>query len=132
MKHPETSNEKRALVALYLTCLENMGGDCLADLLADQFTWVGVADLTAWGWSEASAKGTIGALLDKGLIVDDTQWGGFVRIGPDMGAATYLPEGAFRLADQLNDEKMRADLSFWRTYADLEKKMDATAKAAQA
>ena len=94
MKHPETDNEKRALVALYKTCLDNIGGTCLADLESDPYTWVGWEDLLTRGWSVAAAKGTFGALYDKGLVAYDSE------------NTHFLPRAAYRLAANFNYEAL--------------------------
>jgi len=63
-----TDNEKRAMQRLYKTCLANMGGKSLADLLDDFYAWVDIRDLMAGGWTRHEAAGTFSALDEKGLI----------------------------------------------------------------
>ena len=63
-----TSNEICATRALYQSCLANMGGKNLESLRDDPFTWVAVKDLIKAGWTEAEARGTFSALIDKGIV----------------------------------------------------------------
>lgn len=50
-----TDNQRKAMTALIKSCLSNMGGDTLADLQNDPFTWVDTSDLVAAGWSQKEA-----------------------------------------------------------------------------
>lgn len=65
-----TDNELRAAIAIVTDCLDGMGGARPIDLDDDPFTWTSADVLIARGWTRHGAAGTIGALLDKGVLED--------------------------------------------------------------
>lgn len=65
-----TENQTKAMNVMIAECLRNMGGKVVQDLADDPFTWVGVEDLTAAGWSQKQAEGTFGSLIAAGLIFE--------------------------------------------------------------
>lgn len=70
-----TDNEKAAIVALFKSCMNNMGGTTLADLDADPFTWVDADDLVGAGWTQKEAEGTFGSLVSKCAVSGDADEG---------------------------------------------------------
>ncbi|WP_347837756.1 hypothetical protein [uncultured Planktomarina sp.] len=66
-----TDNEKSAIVALFKSCLSNMGGKCLEDLDDDPFTWVEASDLVEAGWNQKQAEGTFGSLVEKQAVFEN-------------------------------------------------------------
>jgi hypothetical protein len=65
-----TENEESAIIALFKSCLSNMGGSDLTDLDGDPFTWVGADDLVNAGWDQKSAEGTFGSLVSKQAVLE--------------------------------------------------------------
>ena len=66
-----TKNEAAAMTTLIKSCLRNMCGETLSDLMADPCTWVSHDDLIDAGWSQKGAEGVFGSLIAKGLIYED-------------------------------------------------------------
>ena len=64
-----TTNQAAAMTALIKECLSNMGGENLADLQGDPFTWVEPADLEIAGWGRKEAEGTLGSLVVAGMVL---------------------------------------------------------------
>lgn len=65
-----TEKETKAAVIFVKSCLQGMGGKRPADLADDEFTWVGLDDLTDAGLSRFEAAGAMSALADKGIIFE--------------------------------------------------------------
>ena len=66
-----TENQAAAMTALIKSCLNNMGGKNINDLMGDPFTWVEASDLVDAGWSQKQAEGTFGSLVAEGLACHD-------------------------------------------------------------
>lgn len=66
-----TDNQKKAMNVMIAGCLRCMGGKIVADFVDDPWTYVGVEDLTAAGWSKKEAEGTFGSLIAAGLIFEN-------------------------------------------------------------
>jgi len=66
-----TGNQEAAMTTLIKSCIWNMGGETLADLMEDPCTWVSHDDLIESGWSQKGAEGVFGSLIAKGLIYED-------------------------------------------------------------
>ena len=66
-----TANQAAAMTALIKSCLNNMGGKNINDLMGDPFTWVEASDLVDAGWSQKQAEGTFGSLVAEGLAHHD-------------------------------------------------------------
>lgn len=71
-----TKNELAAALVLVKSCLDGMGGKRPSDLDNDPYTWVSAKDLMAAGWTAAEAAGTFGALIEKGVVFQEskTEW----------------------------------------------------------
>jgi len=65
-----TQNQKAAITVLISSCLNNMGGETLADLQADPFTWADEKDLIEAGWDRKQAEGTFGSLVAAGVVFE--------------------------------------------------------------
>ena len=63
-----TANQSAAMTALIKSCLENMGGNALADLQGDPLVWVDASDLVEAGWGQKEAEGTFGSLVATGIV----------------------------------------------------------------
>ena len=63
-----TENQAAAMTALIKSCLNNMGGKNINDLMGDPFTWAYASDLVDAGWSQKQAEGTFGSLVAEGLV----------------------------------------------------------------
>ena len=66
-----TKNEAAAMTTLIKHCIWNIGGENIADLKEDPFTWVSHEDLIDAGWDSKRAEGTFGSLIAKNLIYKD-------------------------------------------------------------
>lgn len=66
-----TANQTAAMTALIKSCLDNMGGENLADLQCDPFVWVSVDDLIDAGWGRKEAEGTFGSLIAADMVYDN-------------------------------------------------------------
>ena len=66
-----TKNQSAAMTALIKSCLSNMGGENLADLQCDPFTWVSADDLIDAGWGRKEAEGTFGSLVAADMVYDN-------------------------------------------------------------
>ena len=78
-----TDNEIKALMIFVTSCLNGMGGQRPSDLENDEYTWIGLEDLTRAGYNRHEASGTMGALVEKGLIHDSGD-------PEDDGTAVYV------------------------------------------
>jgi hypothetical protein len=78
-----TNNEMKALMIFVKSCLNGMGGKRPSDLEHDEYTWIGLRDLTNAGYNRHEASGTMGALEEKGLIYDSCE-------PQDDGTALYI------------------------------------------
>lgn len=78
-----TNNEMKALMIFVTSCLNGMGGQRPSDLEHDEYTWIGLSDLTNAGYNRHEASGTMGALEEKGLIHDSCE-------PQDDGTALYI------------------------------------------